>query len=333
MSTCTVRTDQRVFAVYAGLTAGGYDIAQIDPGDEIATVVHAILEAPWPAHVIDYFRNARATTCEANPYWPRAYMLVAAVMELSSACSRGYPDPVRVRGIIEAMPVDPAHRDPAAIEWLMGLPALIGQVAVELWFDSLWTSYAEVVAPAIPLYQAAGEKASATLARIGIAGDRMPKLVIIPNLLQAWQIADGVVAQDATYLILARPDSGSIVHEALHSLFAQALECVRPAVDEANALYGPVHDSMIRMGYAWDDSPASWRRVWEESLVRAASIWAECGDCPAEAARAAAGHASLGFIYVPRLLQCFAGSSNGLNDVAGFVLECLKACAGRAVHP
>ena len=77
MNTCTVQPDQRVFAVYAGLTAGGYDIAQIDPGDEIAAVVQAILEAPWPAHVLDYFRNARAATCEANPYWPRAYMLVA----------------------------------------------------------------------------------------------------------------------------------------------------------------------------------------------------------------------------------------------------------------
>jgi len=140
------------------------------------------------------------------------------------------------------------------------------------------------------------------------------------------------VAQDVTYLILARPDSGSIVHEALHSLFAQALECVRPAVDEANVLYAPVRDSMIRMGYAWDDSPASWRRVWEESLVRAAAIWAECGDCPAEAARAAADHASMGFIYVPKLLECFAGSLNGPNDVAGFILECLKACVGTVLH-
>ena len=264
MNTCTVQPDQRVFAVYAGLTAGGYDIAQIDPGDEIAAVVHAILEAPWPAHVLDYFRNARAATCEANPYWPRAYMLVAAVMELSLACSRGYPDPVRVRGIMEAMPVDPAHRDPATIEWLMGLPAVIRQVTTEPWFEFLWTSYADVVAPIIPLYQA--EEGSPC--RIGIPAGC--KLVIIPNPLQARQIADGVVAQDATYLILARPDFGSIVHEALHSLFA------------------PVRDSMIRMGYAWDDSPASWRRVWEESLVRAAAIWAECGDCPAEAARAAA---------------------------------------------
>lgn len=332
MNTRTVQPDQRIFAVYAGLTAGGYDIAQIDPGDEIAAVVHATLEAPWPAHVIDYFRDARAATCEANPYWPRAYMLVAAVMETSSERSWGYSDPVRARSIIESMPVDPAHRDTATIEWLMGLPAVIRQVATEPWFGDLWTSYADVVAPVIPLYKAAGEEASATLARIGIPSDRMPKLVIIPNPLQAWQIADGVVAQDVTYLILARPDSGSIVHEALHSLFAQALECVRPAVDEANVLYAPVRDSMIRMGYAWDDSPASWRRVWEESLVRAATIWAECGDCPVEAARAAAGHASMGFIYVPKLLECFAGSSNGLNDAAGFILECLKECVGTVLH-
>ena len=331
MNTCTVQPDQRVFAVYAGLTAGGYDIAQIDPGDEIAAVVHAILEAPWPAHVIDYFRNARRPLA-SQPILASAYMLVAAVMETSSEYGWGYSDPVRVRSIMEGMPVDPAHRDPTAIEWLMGLPAVIRQVATEPWFGDLWTSYADVVASVIPLYKAAGEEASATLARIGIPSDRMPKLVIIPNPLQAWQIADGVVAQGTTYLILARPDYGSIMHEALHSLFTQALECARPAVDEANILYAPVRDSMIRMGYAWDDSPASWRRVWEESLVRAAAIWAECGDCPAEAARAAADHASMGFIYVPKLLECFAGSSNGLNDVAGFILECLKACVGTVLH-
>jgi len=40
----------------------------------------------------------------------------------------------------------------------------------------------------------------------------------------------------------------------------------------------------------------------------------------------------MGFIYVPKLLECFAGSWSGPNDVAGFVLECLKACAGRVLH-
>jgi len=58
------------------------------------------------------------------------------------------------------------------------------------------------------------------------------------------------MAQGTTYLILAQPDSRSIMHEALNSLFAPALECVRLAVDEANVLYAPVRDSMIRMGYA-----------------------------------------------------------------------------------
>lgn len=76
-----------------------------------------------------------------------------------------------------------------------------------------------------------------------------------------WDYSDAVTVQDTVHLVVARPDSGSIVHEALHSLFAPALERTMPAIDASSSLYAPVRDSMVGMGYAWDDSPASRRRT------------------------------------------------------------------------
>jgi len=54
---------------------------------------------------------------------------------------------------------------------------------------------------------------------------------------------------------------------------------------------------------------------------------AECGNCPAEAASAAADHARMGFAYVPKLLECVAESWRGLDDASGFILACLNSCA------
>ncbi len=313
--------------MYAGLTASGYDIAQTDSDGRIAAVARAIVEAPWPARVLDYFRKARATTCEVNPYWPRAYMLVAAALHTSSAPNWDYSDPEQVENAVRAMPVDPIHRDPRSIEWLMNLPDVVRQMAAAPWFGDTWASYVQAVTPVIPLYAAAGERALAAVACLGVPSRRMPRIVIVPNLLQAWQIADTIVVQEALYVILARPDPGPIVHEAFHSLFAPALECAGCAVDAAIALYTPLRDQMVRMGYAWDNSPASWRRVWEESLVRAAAIWAEWGDCPARAASEAEADAGMGFAYVPQLIRCFGSQWRGIDDMSGFILVCLDACA------
>lgn len=69
---------------------------------------------------------------------------------------------------MESMPADPTHRDPSTIEWLMGTPAMIRRIATEPWFGDLWTSHSDVVSPVIPVYEEAGEEASAALAHIGI---------------------------------------------------------------------------------------------------------------------------------------------------------------------
>ena len=88
----------------------------------------------------------------------------------------------------------------------------------------------------------------------------------------------------------------------------------------------PVRKDMLRLGYAWDDKEESWRRTFEEHLVRAAQIWITCGEAPESAERAAANQVRHGFRYVPSITTCFRLHWSGIDSAQDFVTHCLHAC-------
>ncbi|MDD4336586.1 MAG: hypothetical protein PHH46_04290 [Firmicutes bacterium] len=181
--------------------------------------------------------------------------------------------------------------------------------------------------------------ARAVSTRLGIHERRLPEMIVVPNPLQAPQIADAVGVGERVFLIMAEPESESVVHEMLHHLLVPGLRAAEASIDRAYVLWKPVRDDMIRIGYAWDDSVESWRRVFEENLVRAATIWVGLQSEPgagtdgsgrrrgSQKARAMAREqAGFGFLYVPVLLDMLLASWRGMENTDTFICDCLNAC-------
>lgn len=328
--------------VYVGLTASGYELASLQEEDPMAAVAARAANLPWPKDLIAYFRQARHEECELNPYWPRAFLLVAAGLRTSESqdwdwdCS----DPDDIVRAIRSLPINPIHRDNATMDWLMSLPLQFQSISSHPSSSVLWKDYLDALSPKLAQYKEAMLRASrAVSTRLGIYERQLPEMILVPNPLQAPQIADAVAVGGRVFLIIAEPEPESVVHEMLHHLMAPGLKAAEASIDRAYALWKPASDDMIRIGYAWDDSVESWRRVFEENLVRAATIWVglrsesgagtdgagRCGE--AQKGRIMAREqAGFGFLYVPVLLDMFLASWRGMENTDTFICDCLKAC-------
>jgi len=97
-----------------------------------------------------------------------------------------------------------------------------------------------------------------------------------------------------------------------------------------SSLLAPVLETMLQYEYGWGNDAESWQNVFEESLVRAATIWTEYEE--PEAADAARREASMGFVHVPVLLDCLWRDWRGPAHVPRFIECCLRECAGVGSH-
>lgn len=308
----------------------------------MAAVAARIASITWPKDLIAYFRQARHEGCELNPYWPRAFLLVAAGLRTSESqdwdwdCSD--PHDI-VRGIC-SLPVNPVHKENATMDWIMSLPLQFRSISGHPSSSALWKAYLDALSPKLAQYEEAMlQAARAVSTRLGIHERQLPEMILVPNPLQAPQIADAVGVGERVFLIMAEPEPESVVHEMLHHLMAPGLKAAEASIDRAYALWKPVRDDMIRIGYAWDDSVESWRRVFEENLVRAATIWVglqsepgagtdSAGLCGGyqKAGSMAREQAGFGFLYVPVLLDMLLASWRGIENADTFICDCLRAC-------
>jgi len=330
-----VRADKRVFGMYVGLTASGYDLARLPEGDPVREVIEAIRAARWPAGAVRYFGQARRLGRGVNPYWPRAAMLLEACFFLGPDGRFTYRDELELLRTIAAFPVDPDEKDRPTVDWVRSFPRAYSEIADEGQFPSLWSSYLEAVEPALHEFDDAATKAlQAFVEATGVTLESLPELVLIPNPLQAPEVADFVRRDGTVHIVMARPRMSSVVHELLHEVFGPALRSARAEVVQYRHLLRPVLPAMLRMQYAWGDDDESWFRVFEESLMRAAAIWIESAhvrhgarDEQMEASR----DAREGFAYVPTLLRCLRKDWAGPARAQRFISRCLEACEAQAV--
>ncbi|HOB43046.1 MAG: hypothetical protein ACOX38_02450 [Bacillota bacterium] len=77
-----VQPDKRVFMVYVGLMASGYELASLEEGEPMARVAARAADVEWSPDLLAYYRWARVESREVNLYWPRAFLLVAAGLRI-----------------------------------------------------------------------------------------------------------------------------------------------------------------------------------------------------------------------------------------------------------
>jgi len=326
MSTCLACASKQIFSVYLGLTASGYDLARPSRNQYLCQLIQEIKESVWPKYVLAYFRKARTDICEVNPYWPRAFLASLASLYLPESPPYRYSD----RGIIERHiegldAVSHADKRADTIRWVLQLPDIYQALWAQPVTHRLWSLYEGH----INLGQAekvAVDAAALVVRRTGIAPQRLPRIVILPNPLQAREVTDAVALGDKIYIIASEPDRASCVHEMLHHLLSPALALSRGTIREFAYLLGPVREDMLRFRYAWNDKEESWHRTFEEHLMRAAQIWITCGEDQESLDRSAAYQARHGFRYVPAITGCFRLHWSGIDSAQDFVTHCLHAC-------
>ncbi len=322
-----VRPHMGVFGLYVGLTATGYNLAKPAENSPIGQLTKAIRMAEWPSSVRRYFAMARSRSGGINPYWPKAAMLLEACFYLEDSGESFNPsDELALLRTIAEFPVNPADKSATVVDWARGFPAAYSELTRASVFPMLWTSYLDAVQPLVTSFEKAASATLESLTRAGVRGDSLPEIVVVPNLLQAPELADFVRRPGILYVVVAEPRMSSMVHELLHDVLGPILRSNKVDIAAHRHLLRPVLPAMLRMQYAWADDDESWLRVFEESLMRAAAIWLESERSPAEGDKQAQNQWRQGFIYVPALLDCLRKDWRGPNISTDFIRRCLRAC-------
>jgi hypothetical protein len=317
---------KQVFAVYVGLTASGYDMAVSAGNDVIGEMLRMIKESSWPEELLAYFRRARTNSCAVNPYWPRAFLVALASLYLPQSPPYQFGDPDRVTRHIKGLnTVAPAEKDEDTIQWIMELPAVYRALWERPLLSELWRLYESSI-DRERCEKLVGQAVSLINKRIGASAGQRAKIAIIPNPLQAPEATDFVALDGKGCIIAADPNLQDCVHEMLHSLLSPALESSRKKICEFAHLLDPVRSDMLELAYAWDDTPDSWCRVFEEHLIRAGAIWINAEEEPAATENFCSQQDRQGFKYIPTLIRCFEQNWLGIEHIEEFILKCLREC-------
>jgi len=239
MSTCLSRASKQIFSVYLGLTASGYDMARPSRNQCLCQLIDGIKASDWPRHVLAYFRKARTDRCDVNPYWPRAFLVSLASLYLPESPPYQYSDPGAIERHIEDLEaVSPADKRADTVRWVLQLPDIYQALWAQPVTHRLWSLYERH----LNLGQAekvAADAAALIVRRTGVAPERLPGIVILPNPLQAPEVTDEVTIGDNTCIIASEPDLASCIHEMLHHLLSPALALSRGTIREFAYLLVP----------------------------------------------------------------------------------------------
>lgn len=315
-----IQHNKNIFAAYVGLIIGGYNLLDTIKNEKIYNKVKNI---KWDSSIADYFSKAKSYTCEVNAYYPKAFYLTLASLYVDEV----YYEFNKLEEYISKLPINPVEKDENAMKWLQQLPVYLAKVFNNKEFDAIWKQYLAISEESDLNVQ---NIIDAAMFKIGeafkVKKDDFPQILIVPNRLQAPEAADVAYKTDVIYIINPEPNEESIIHEYLHCFFDRDLEVNRSLINKYLYLLKPVLKVMIKYQYAWDYNLDSWNRVFEESFMRAASIWVSNYNDEENGFKVAYRYEKYGFIYVPAILKNFVTEKDKLNDFSLFIRKCLQNC-------
>jgi hypothetical protein len=287
-----ITNSRALFLVNIGFIHAGADFHSREDVPIVALVdeIHLL---KLPADVTAWFHKARTGQVEVNPFYPRGSDLAAACFFLqdgklnidayySFLAECGTNDPIGAsdfRGWIEQFT--------EILSVMLSLPDVI----------PLWHKYETIVADRSGHWR---EMISTAQSALHTCYDKTaPNLIFCPNLFNQY-LADFVRQDHQLIVIASEPNMESMLHEALHPLFAACRDLfVAYAEKNGIALFAD-EAAMLKMGYMADTLATSTAHVLEECFVRALSV--ALSGC--ESARIAF-HRDCGFRLTPYLAEQF----------------------------
>jgi hypothetical protein len=297
----TVRLDEGLFTLFAALNAAGYDDENFDLG------YHPVRQHVRQALAGRSFSGMERLQAQLKTV--HSYNFVVWVLHYNPP-----PDFTRHQP-------GWAFNDIPALLFL-GLDDILRDFYDEMDIAALWQEVLPEYERVARRYQeAAGEAVQEALAYTRTADAPMRRVVIIPNLMDAYYRGYGPQVGDTAYVI-AGPgeddiDAGLIQHEALHSIVGPMVEANLGEIDPAHSrtLHRALRDR-VPGGYG------SWSIMVEEQVVRAI-------DCrlsgPACEEYLLANDEAAGFLLVRPLVNKLAAFEEGSTTLEAFMPELLRA--------
>jgi len=319
-----IKISINVFTVYVGLVASGYEFSYDKELSE------KIRNVKWDSAAVEYFRKARTLYCDVNPYWPRASMLVSASLFLNESDEIEYTDYKKFKEKTDNLSnIDPKEKEEDTKLWLLQLPTYYSLIRKNEEFNDLWVHYVKKIESDTPYFmEIINEAKRRVISKFKITESELPDMELIPNILGMLHNADFERIDDIIYVVSAQPDILTIVHEYLHNILGHGIKDNIKSIENYVHLLNPVFDRMLSYKYAWGKDTQSWARVFEENLIRAATIWVNEPD-ESKAIQQSIKQENGGFAYVPVLLDQFNNNWCGINGISMFIDCCLKACEQR----
>ena len=254
-----------------GLIASGYDLYDRHDAD-VVDVVNLIHETfSMDASVKPYFARARSEQIAVNPYWPKASGVITASLFVDSS-SRHLNLSEYLQHEQQAAS-NVVWKEPDYQQWIRGLPEIIALME-NMNLAEVDAALRRILQARSILFQTCIEDTMSILD--AFLDDRIgtDELVFIPNVLLAPELTDFVHQGNRLYVLAAEPRIGSMIHELLHCALHDAIAAI-PETKLTTLLRQADLKRLHELGYAWDESPESNRRIVEESVVRCMTVLLE----------------------------------------------------------
>ncbi len=139
MGRYSIKPNKNIFTAFVGLIASGYNLAENSCDKDIIDSIRAI---EYDEDVIDYFKKARTSTCEVNPYWPRAFLLSLSGIFITEEPSFKYIDFQKMLNYIRSLQqINSNEINEELINWLKELPIRITELQNNNRIQEIWLKY------------------------------------------------------------------------------------------------------------------------------------------------------------------------------------------------
>ncbi len=250
----------KISAIYFGLLQSGYEYYRMDrcssQTEELRKFVHM--------NKSGFFANAKQTSCQAYPYWPRAALLETASFYVDVP-NQYFSDMKQLRQqILTAENILDEERNADFWAWLDDFPVALYQ----LMDDSAFLEYQQWESAWIKKQNSVHEEA---LNHIQCCVDKLcikenapfSELQIVVNPIKCKYAADYHLVKNRFIFCGGEFDAGSVIHESLHHAVHPVVSAYREEILQKEANYPELDSSYYLSG---DDKGKL--NAFEEFLVR-----------------------------------------------------------------
>jgi hypothetical protein len=267
----TIKHNRNVQLCSYGLIASSYDLYDRHDAN-LVDAVNLIHEAFSTAFSIkQYFAQARSEQISVNPYWPKGSGVVTASLFVDS--STNHIDLSRYLQHEQQAASNMVWQEHDYQQWISQLPEIIS-IIDSLNLNEVDAALRTILQERSSLFQTYIDETVSILDAFLDDGIKVDELIYIPTVLLAPELTDFVHAGSLLYVLAAEPRVNSMIHELLHLALHDTIAKISEAKLTALLKQADLEKLQV-LGYSWDSSEESNRRIVEESIVRCITVMLE----------------------------------------------------------